>query len=327
MVFSHQTFISLASITGVIGFSSLFALNSAHAYSIHFNNGNFESGTGSDADFWNGAGDASRQTDYSNVSPSDTWQGVITTACPGTTQTGECLSDRNDDPATSASNYNKSGNDQISASVETVGNLQSILGLSDNALSIPREINGNPVNDTGGNPLLRTPKEGSAIYQDITVSSGGENNPFTLNFDWNFLTNDGASALGNQDFAFVSITGNGLEEVFILEDSTGDIPTVNPGATDFANSSTSSYATYISQELTLTSIDALTPGTYRVGFGVVDVDGTDRSSALLVDNFSVNEVPFEFSPSLGLLFMTGFFGINYFCHRHSREQNFYSSLL
>jgi hypothetical protein len=45
---------------------------------------------------------------------------------------------------------------------------------------------------------------------------------------------------------------------------------------------------------------------YVLGFGVVDVDGTDRSSALLLDN--VEAVPFEFSPSLGLILVAGMFG-------------------
>ena len=149
------------------------------------------------------------------------------------------------------------------------------------------------------------------------MSSGGENNPFTINFDWNFLTNDGADLLGDQDFAFVSITGDNLEEIYILEDSTGPIPTVGAGATDFANP-TVPYTAYVSEELALTSIDGVTPGTYRVGFGVIDVDGTDRSSALLVDNFALREVPFDFSPGLGLLLMSGLFGINYFRRCQSR---------
>ena len=237
MVFSRKTLISLASITGVVGFSSFIAINSAHAYSVNFENGGFESSV----DFnnnsgWEGAGDTSSLGNYSTVAPIDTKQGVITTACPGTSQTGECLNNRNDDTTTTLGQFNNSGNDQISASVEAVNNLQSILGLSNNSLAIPREIDGVPLTDTEGNPLFRTPKEGSALYQDITVSSGGANNPFTLNFNWDFLTNDGADILGDQDFAFVSITNDsGFEEIFILEDSTGTIPTVASDATDFAN--------------------------------------------------------------------------------------------
>lgn len=312
MVFSLKTLLSVASIVGV---SSLIPFTSAHAYSVNFNNGDFESPVNfNDRLGWEGVGDTSRLGTYSTVAPFDTNQGVITTACPGTSfPTGECRDNRNDDTTTTLGQFNNSGNDQISASVEAAGNLQSLLGLSSNSLSIPREIDGVVFDGTNGNPLItRTPKEGSALYQDITITDDGSSiNNFTLNFNWDFLTNDGAvnndpfSFVGDQDFAFVSITGNGVEELYLLEDSTGNIPTVASNATDFATN-TAPYAPYLSEEL------ALTPGTYRVGFGVLDVDGTDRSSALLVDNFAVQEVPFEFSPAFGLLFMAGFFGLHYF---------------
>ena len=309
MVFSLKALISVASISGLVGVSSLIPLNSAYAYSVNFNNGGFEDPINfNDSSGWEGAGDTSSLGTYSTVSPFDNNQGVISTACPGTSfPNGECQNNRNDDTTTTLGQFNNSGNDQISASIESVNNLQSILGLDNNSLSIPREIGGVRFDGTNGNPLItRTPKEGSAIYQDITITNDGSSiNNFTLNFNWDFLTNDGADFLGDQDFAFVSITNDsGFEEIFILEDSTGNIPTVASDATDFANL-TSPYAAYISDEL------ALTPGNYRVGFGVVDVDGVDRSSALLVDNFVVQEVPFEFSPAFGLLLMGGFFGINY----------------
>ena len=35
------------------------------------------------------------------------------------------------------------------------------------------------------------------------------------------------------------------------------------------------------------------------------MDGIDRTSGLLLDNFMVEEVPFEFSPTLGLLIVGG----------------------
>ncbi|MDJ0745058.1 MAG: hypothetical protein QNJ32_17090 [Xenococcaceae cyanobacterium MO_167.B27] len=42
-------------------------------------------------------------------------------------------------------------------------------------------------------------------------------------------------------------------------------------------------------------------GCQRLGYGVVDVDNTGRSSALLLDNLQITQdVPFEFSPGLGL---------------------------
>ena len=42
---------------------------------------------------------------------------------------------------------------------------------------------------------------------------------------------------------------------------------------------------------------------------------SDRSSALLVDNFNVEEIPFEFSPSLGLGIVAVIFG----CDRLRRK--------
>ena len=297
MVFVPQNLLSWIGVTSLVGLSSFLSLPSASAYSVNFNNGGFEDPINlNDGLGWDGAGDTASLGTYSTVSPFDAQQGVITTACPGTSfPTGECQNNRNDDPTSTLGQFNISGNDQLSASVEAVANLQSLLGLSSNSLSIPRTIDGVRFDGTNGNPLItRTPKEGSALYQDITVTDNGSSiHNFTLDFDWDFLTNDGATVLGDQDFAFVSISGNGLEEIFILEDSSGAIPALAPDATDLANL-TSPYAAYVSSEL------SLTPGTYRVGFGVLDVDGTDRSSALLIDNFSVREVPFDFSPSSGL---------------------------
>ncbi len=54
----------------------------------------------------------------------------------------------------------------------------------------------------------------------------------------------------------------------------------------------------------------LTAGTYnyRVAYGVVDVDSVDRSSALLIDDFTVQQVPFKFSPTAGIALVLGLFG-------------------
>lgn len=322
MVFSLKSFLSFFSLTGLVGFTSLIPLDSAHGYAVDLQNPGFEDPINFNDNLgWEGVGDISLQGTYSTIAPSpvtvdNTLQGVITNACPGTAQTGECLNNRNDDSTTTLGQFNNSGNDLISASVEAPNNLQSILGLSNNAFSLPREIDGTRFDGTNNTSLItRTPKEGSALYQDITITDDASSiNNFTLDFHWNFLTNDGATDLGDQDFAFVSITGNGLEEIYVLEDSTGPLPVVAPEATDLANL-TSPYAAYVSEEL------ALSPGTYRVGFGVVDVDGTARSSALLVDNLAVREVPWDFSPSSALFWLSALFGFHFFRSRLSREQN------
>jgi hypothetical protein len=59
------------------------------------------------------------------------------------------------------------------------------------------------------------------------------------------------------------------------------------------------------------SVNGLNPGqsyTYRVGFGVVDVDGLDRTSALMLDNIEV--IPCEFTPSTGIAIVFSLFGVN-----------------
>ena len=85
--------------------------------------------------------------------------------------------------------------------------------------------------------------------------------------------------------------------MIVLEDSAGTIPTASQN--NFATN-TNLYQAYASAEL------SLTPGTYRVGFGVVDVDGVGRSSGLLLDEVAMEEVPFEFSPTTGLALVFGF---------------------
>ncbi|AFZ37588.1 hypothetical protein Sta7437_4111 [Stanieria cyanosphaera PCC 7437] len=312
MSISVKNLIRITSIASFLGLTNIIIVSPTQAYSVTFSNGDFEepvdfsNGFG---DGWEGAGNISLQGTYSSVAPYNANQAVITTACPNTIQTGECLDDdgdtlpRNDDSPTPVGTFNVSGEDQISASLENTNNLQSILGLSDNAFSIYRKIGGVTYDGTNGNPVLRrTPKEGSAIYQDITIGNDGDPIDFFIKFNWDFLTNDGAGDLGNKDYGFISITSSsGYEQVFVLEDSTGNIPTLDSNDTDFATN-TDPYAAYTSSNLTLT------PGTYRVGFGVIDVDGVSNSSALLVDNFNVQQVPFEFSPTLGLFIIGGLFG-------------------
>ena len=315
-----KNLIRISCIASLVGTINVIASNSAQAYSLSFSNGNFESSTDtlSNGTGWEGTGSTTIRGTYSGVdpfpnSPGNTRQGVITTGCPSTIQSGECLDvdgdgqPRNDDSPTAAGTYNLLGQDQISASPETA-DLQQELGLSANALSIFRTIDGVTYDGTNGNPVLRrTPKEGSAIFQDLTLDDNGSNiTDFVFSFDWDFLTNDGSGDLGNKDFGFFSISGNGIEEVFVLEDSTGDISSLNSGDTNFATN-TNTYATYTSEPLTLTN----TAGTYRVGFGVVDADGVSYSSGLLVDNFTVEEVPFDFSPTAGLGLVAGIFGFTH----------------
>lgn len=283
-------FTPIASTIGFLALSNLISVDAAGAVSVTFSNGSFESGYSG----WTTTGDATVQPTFQGINaPSGSSQALITTACPSTADaSGECYDlldpslPRNDDSPTNAGTFNKSGEDQISASVETP-DLQNFLGLSPNALSIPRE--GGAITGT------RTPKEGSAIKQILNVTEGGR---LQLTFNWNYLTNDGAFAeLGDQDFAFLTFHKTGETGFFeVLTDSTGSAPTLTPSSTDYGV--VGGYQTY-------SNIFDVTPGEYVLGFGVVDVDGTDRSSALLLDD---TEVPFEFPPSLGLGIMIAIFG-------------------
>ena len=310
-----QNLIRFTTFIGLIGTVNIFCGNPVLAYSLTFDNGDLETSDNlSNGTGWEGLGSADIRGTYGGVAPfpnsgSNTRQGVVTTGCSSTIQTGECTDSdgdgqpRNDDSPTSAGTYNLLDRDLFSASPE-IADLQTDLGLSANSLSIFRTIDGVTYDGTNGNPVLRrTPKEGSAIYQDITITDDGSSiNDFVLSFDWDFATNDGSGDLGNKDFGFFSISGNGVEEVFVLEESTGDRATLNSGDTDFANNN-NNYTSYITEPL------SLSPGDYRVGFGVVDADGVSYSSGLMFDNFTSAEVPFEFSPSVGLISMAGIFSL------------------
>jgi len=262
------------------------------------------SGFEDDFSDWDTIGDTSIQNTFQGISPiGGNNQVLITTSCPDSPfAAGECFDTQNpsnfrqDDPSGGNGNrtFNFSGLDQADGNGNNFGqvsNLQTFLGLNANSLNIPRTggaISGN-----------RTPKEGSAIQQTVTLDEPG-----IITFDWNYLTNDGTHPIfGNQDFSFVTIYQDGSDaadrEVQILGDSLGNITTpIAPGQTSFER--VGGYQ-FFSSEL-------LPAGTYVVGAGVVDVDGTGISSGLLIDNFEV--VPFDFSATTGLGVVAGLFGLS-----------------
>ena len=278
---------------GFLGIYNLIAIAPANAFTVTFN-GTENLGFENQYNGWTTTGDTTVQSTFQSISPqSGNYQALITTACHDCVDNGSI---RNDDSHinSTVSTFNYSDTNPITASVEQSNNLQSQLGISDNALSINAKLNGSEIAD-----VYRTPKEGSGILSDEFIVS---DDLFQISFDWNYLSNDGASVLGNQDFSFVTITGteagtnNNVQQVFTLGDSSSSIPT-DPSSSFVYNTNYERYTT-----------QAFAPGTYRIGFGVVDIDNVDRSSALLVDNLSVEEVPFEFSPTLGLLSVAGVFG-------------------
>ncbi len=288
-------------------FSLLFVaslVNIANSHPVSAMNVILNSGFEDDFTNWNNIGDTSIQSTFQGISPiGGNNQALITTSCPDSPfAAGECFDTQNptnfrqDDPNGGSGNrtFNFSGLDQADANGNNFGqasNLQTFLGLGANSLNLPR---------TGGSISgTRTPKEGSAIQQTVTLDEPG-----IITFDWNYLTNDGTHPIfGNQDFSFVTIYSDGSNvadrEVQILGDSRGSIQTpIAPGQTSFER--VGGYQ-FFSSEL-------LPPGTYVVGAGVVDVDGTGISSGLLIDNFAV--VPFDFSATTGLGLVAGIFGLS-----------------
>ena len=312
-----QKFTPIAFVASFLSLGNLIAANSANAYTLTFSNGNFESSTSLDGTAgWTGIGSTEIRGAYSGVSPYNTQQGVITTACPNS-NSSFCGNSRNDDPSTTTGTFNlrtQDPQDQLTASPE-LANLQTQLGLSANAFSIPRKIGSVTYDGTGGNPALyRTPKEGSAIFQNITVNDVGNVTDTRITFNYDFLTNDGAGRLGNKDFGFFSISGingkgYGYKEVIPLEDSTST--TLGANSSNY-RTNTTPYQPY---SLTRT----LAPGTYKVGFGVVDVDGSGFSSALALDNFNAEAVPFDFSPTAGLGLVASIFGLTRLRRKFQRK--------
>ena len=308
-----QKLTRLSLITTFIGVSSLTTSELAQAYSIApVTNGDFNSFTTLDgSNGWTGLGSTDISGSYTgdNVSFDGSNQGIITTACPAS---GTFCGSRDDDPNSATPyTFNLRGQDQLSASPE-VATLQTGLNLSAEAFSINRVIDGIIYNGGSGageaSPALyRTAKEGSAIFQDITINNDGDVTDTRITFNWDFLTNDTAGALGDKDFGFISISGNGFEQVIPLESSTGMGPLNNDDNYNFSVPTDGSAPGLYDNSLFINDF-SLSPGTYRVGLGVIDIDGSGASSALLVDGFMVEEVPFEFSPTAGIGLVLGFLG-------------------
>ena len=314
-IFRRQNLIRF-SLISIASLANLTMTDSAYGFTVNFENQDFSDGFNS----WQTLGDTSTPSSFQGIAPqSGSNQALITNSCPSIAfPEGECFDTQNpanyrqDDPdgGNSDRTFNFSDLDQGDANGNNFGqdtNLQTFLGLSSNSLNIERE--------GGAIPGTRTPKEGSAIKQTIEVTD--TENPFVLKFDWNYLTNDGTDPLlGNQDYSFITIypadSEPGDRKITILGDSTGDITTpIDPSQTDFLK--VDGYMSYESAYLQ--------PGEYVIGAGVVDVDGTGISSALLVDNFVVEEVPFDFSATTGLGLVASLFGISRLRRRFQRDTN------
>jgi hypothetical protein len=309
---------------GVFSFGSLVMPNTANAFSVGygntFDNGFADWNTSGDTDIqgtltgtYNGTAQSYRATGTGN-------QAVLTTACSSTAytpnsnlsyQNTECFDTqddtqpRNDDSNADAGTFNYSGNDQTDANAENsastfpanqITNVQEFLGLSANALNIPLQDGETNLGDE------RTPKEGSAIKLNDTIVADG---PFTISFNWTYLTNDGQDEfLGDSDYAFVTIydenSAISSRSPIVLADSDAfEIPSISSSDTAYALEKNGTYTSSV-----------LPGGNYVVGFGVVDIEGVNRSSALLIDDFQTSAaVPFEFSPTTGIGLVAGFIGL------------------
>jgi hypothetical protein len=292
---------SISWLTGTLVISSILLPDSASAFSTNFTNQGFESSYSN----WSQTGDTSIQGTFQTTAPiQGNSQALITTG----------HHTRIDDNATPASTFNYSGTNPVTSTTDpNAANLQNFLGLSTNGLSIHRQ-------SSADDSTFRTAKEGSGIYQDFSftvsaadVTSG--KNKLQLIFNEAFLTNDGkTSLLGNQDFAFFTLFDNNSSSdsrsINVLDNSAGTATSpLGSGVTNFQNKNTAFYSannqrTYLSSSLAAGTYN------YRLGFGVVDVDGIDRSSGLLLDNIRVRQVPFEFSPGLGLCICGSIFGFS-----------------
>ncbi|MCZ8121513.1 MAG: PEP-CTERM sorting domain-containing protein [Microcystis sp. LE18-22.4A] len=136
--------------------------------------------------------------------------------------------------------------------------LESFLGLSVNELSNLSVV------------------EGSAIKQTITANAGD-----VFSFSWNFLTDEDATNVDYNDFAFFTLNNT----LYSLADIIKSSFPVNPSFSHLKKET--DYQTY--------TIPISVTGNYILGFGVVDVDKTGGgnaavNSALLVDNIKLTNI-------------------------------------
>jgi hypothetical protein len=144
-----------------------------------------------------------------------------------------------------------------SQSLTNAKDLESFLGLSVNELSNLSVV------------------EGSAIKQTITANAGD-----IFSFSWNFLTDEDATNVDYNDFAFFTLNNT----LYSLADIQSSFP-VNPSFSHLKKET--DYQTY--------TIPISVTGNYILGFGVVDVDKTGGgdntiNSALLVDNIKLTNI-------------------------------------
>lgn len=129
--------------------------------------------------------------------------------------------------------------------------------------------------------------QGSAIQQAFTANAGQ-----VLNFDWNFLTNEGTPSPFFNDFSFVTI--GSLSKLADTSATFSLSPTRLYADTNKRFESETGFKTF--------SYTVPTTGTYTLGIGVTNVGDVYGVSGLLVDKvaLSTTSVP-EPNSTLGVL--------------------------
>lgn len=159
-------------------------------------------------------------------------------------------------------------NNPNTGAATNVGGLESFFGLTSGVL-------------TGlGNGTVTN---GSGLSQTFTLTQAG-----TLSFDYDFVTSEDPTYPNSyhNDFAFVSLTGSS-SLLSSLADTTA-ATTFEPLQTGRNSPSIDDYLTETGYK-TYTAV--LSPGTYQLGLGVVNVGSSDIGSGLLVDNARFTPVP------------------------------------
>lgn len=156
--------------------------------------------------------------------------------------------------------------------------------VRENTLASLILLGNNALDDVKG----RDAEYGSAAWQDLELNPGDK-----ICFDYNFFTND-RQVSKEADFAFISIAGNGQEFVYVFSDVFD--PYLYHGDVYLDNVEWE-YLTGWQEGEVMIPID-WESGTYRVAFGVMDVndnfdlspkDKANEASMVLLDNIGLKE--------------------------------------
>lgn len=144
--------------------------------------------------------------------------------------------------------------------------LTSALGLQPNRLQQA---------SPSGNPVV----QGSAAWQDVAFARND-----TISFDWRLLTNAAVPTSADTDFAFFTLTPNGIPQGIDVLADTGS-------SAFFSSSSSFDWQTGLGN----TTFVVRRTGTFRVGVGVADVLNDDYTTGLVVDRVRKNPEPGTFA--------------------------------